>query len=59
MVHSFLFDLCVVNGLDCELYKVKKINVFFRNLIGFVGCSIYSSMAPLMLGNLIFLNSMM
>lgn len=39
--------------------KLEGINIFFQNLIGFMGYSIHSSMAPLMLGNLIFLNSMM
>ena len=35
--------------------KLKRINMFFRNVIGFIGCTIQNSMTPLMLGNLIFL----
>ena len=46
-------------GWIVDLIKFKRINMFFRNLIGFIGSTIYSSMAPLMLGNLIFLNTMM
>ena len=42
-----------------DLMGLKRINMFFRNAIGFIGCTIYSSMAPLMLGNLIFLHTMM
>ena len=38
-----------------DLVSFKRINMFFRNLIGFIGCSMHTSMAPLMLGNLIFL----
>ncbi len=34
---------------------LKRINMFFRNTIGFIGCTIQNSMTPLMLGNLIFL----
>ena len=46
-------------SLIVGLMKLKRINMFFRNLIGFIGCSIHASMAPLMLGNLIFLHTMM
>ena len=36
--------------------RLKRINMFLRNSIGFIGCSIQNSMTPLMLGNLIFLH---
>ena len=39
-----------------DLIGLKRINIFFRNLIGFIGCTIQNSMTPLMLGNLIFLH---
>ena len=48
-----------ITNFIVNLIKLKRINMFFRNAIGFIGCTIYSSMAPLMLGNLIFLNTMM
>ena len=55
------FSLIYVVSIDwiVDLIKFKRINMFFRNLIGFIGSTIYSSMAPLMLGNLIFLHTMM
>ena len=55
------FSLIYVVSIDwfVDRIKFKRINMFFRNLIGFIGSTIYSSMAPLMLGNLIFLHTMM
>jgi len=44
-------------SLIVGLMKLKRINMFFRNLIGFIGSTIYSSMAPLMLGNIFFLKT--
>ena len=37
-----------------DLMGLKRINMFFRNVIGFVGCSIQNSMTPMMFGNLLF-----
>ena len=55
------FSLIYVVSIDwiVDLIKFKRINMFFRNAIGFIGSTIYNSMAPLMLGNLIFLHTMM
>ena len=41
-----------------DLMGLKRINMFFRNVIGFVGCSIQNSMTPMMFGNLLFLYKM-
>ena len=54
----FLIYVMLMNFI-VDLVGLKRINMFFRNLIGFIGSTIYSSMAPLMLGNLIFLHTMM
>ena len=44
-------------NLIIKYIRLHRINMFFRNLIGFIGYSIYSSMAPLMLGNIFFLKT--
>ena len=51
------FSLVYVVSIDwiVDLIKFKRINMFFRNVIGFVGCSIQNSMTPMMFGNLLFL----
>ena len=54
----FFFVYTGLINLIVDCLKLKRINIFFRNLIGFIGSSMYSSTAPLMLGNLILLNRM-
>ena len=44
-------------NLIIKYIRLHRINMFFRNLIGFIGYSIHSSMAPLMLGNIFFLKT--
>ena len=55
----FFLVYVMLTSFIVDLIELKRINMFFRNVIGFIGCSIYTSMIPLMLGNLIFLNTMM
>ena len=50
----FLIYVMLMNFI-VDLVGLKRINMFFRNVIGFIGCTIKNSMTPLMLGNLIFL----
>ena len=50
----FLIYVMLMNFI-VDLVGLKRINMFFRNVIGFIGCTIQNSMTPLMLGNLIFL----
>ena len=50
----FLIYVMLMNFI-VDLVGLKRINMFFRNTIGFIGCTIQNSMTPLMLGNLIFL----
>ena len=55
----FFLVYVMLTSFIVDLIELKRINMFFRNVIGFLGCSIHTSMIPLMLGNLIFLNTMM
>ena len=54
----FLIYVMLMNFI-VDLVGLKRINMFFRNVIGFIGCTIQNSMTPLMLGNLIYLHTMM
>ena len=55
----FFLVYVMLTSFIVDLIELKRINMFFRNVIGFIGCSIHTSMIPLMLGNLIFLHTMM
>ena len=55
----FFLVYVMLTSFIVDLIELKRINMFFRNVIGFIGCSIHTSMIPLMLGNFIFLNKMM
>ena len=55
----FFLVYVMLTSFIVDLIELKRINMFFRNVIGFIGCSIHTSMIPLMLGNFIFLNTMM
>ena len=50
----FLIYVMLMNFI-VDLVGLKRINMFFCYVIGFIGCTIQNSMTPLMLGNLIFL----
>ena len=55
----FFLVYVMLTSFIVDLIELKRINMFFRNVIGFIGCSIHTIMIPLMLGNLIFLHTMM
>ena len=51
----FFLVYVMLTSFIVDLIELKRINMFFRNVIGFVGCSIQNSMTPMMFGNLLFL----